>query len=132
MKLILLFTFAAVTVFAQTNAVSTNVPATKRPSVHAVTLADVQAGLTTISNRLTALQDSRAKVNADAVAAKNKINLEVQAGQFNASSVDATFHKIENQAATTCGEIDRQIAALKLQDMNIREHYKYLLTPSAK
>jgi len=95
----------------------------------AVTLADVQKGLTTISNSIVTLKAYRAKAATDATEAKAKINAEVQAGVRSASEVDADFHAIESRAAQVAADADRRIAALKLQDINIRERYKAILKP---
>ncbi len=136
MKLILLFTFAAVATFAQTNTISTNstittnAPIAKRPSVHVVTLAEVQAGLTTISNKIAKLEIEDVAAKKKLQDALNNLRLTMAAGKISPGDAYTMDQQMRFHPAYL--DIDRAIAELKLQDATIRQRYKYLLEPSVK
>lgn len=115
MKIALLILIFALPVFAQTNA-----PAKQK---HAITLADVQAGLTTISNRIAVLNAYQQKITAGQLAEEKRLNLQSQLKQITESQRQDAMAAYISSIDPTCRSIRQELAALKLEDLNIRQRY---------
>lgn len=103
---------------AATPKAGTNSIANPRKVAVGVTRKQVEQGLTTISNEVAVLRDRKNQIIASDAERYKRWLLQVQSGQipFGEYTMD-----VGTLAASR--QIDRQIAALKLQEFDIRKRY---------
>jgi hypothetical protein len=113
---------------AQTNLISTNSAPRKTNSTPqkqkvVVTKQMVLDGLTTISNQIAAANLSLKQIGDQESRERKRLILAVQAGQVNFDAPDDNAQKYQ----PTIQALRRKIAALQLQEFDIRQRYADLL-----
>lgn len=113
---------------AQTNLISTNLPATNsitQKQKVVVTKETVLQGLTTISNQISALTLSLKQMDSQRDKEATRLMLVRTSGQ--GGNMDADESYLQQKYGPPKKLIKQKIAALRLQDFDIRQRYANLL-----
>jgi hypothetical protein len=129
-SLIIFVTLLTITLHAQTNLQKT---AIARKTVTQYTLPPGYASLANVSNRIASLQSQRIAAYERQNKLSVRFHLQVEAGQAGDNSAAAReYNRTSRETEKQVSEINRQIAALRLQEVDIRETYKIPATTKTK
>lgn len=137
MKTTILFLLSAICAVAQTNIVTTNQPVTLTTKTNKpanlqpriVTKEMVLQGLKTLDGQIAALKKKQSELEDQIYLPSQKAQLQYEAGTISGAECNQITQACQHQWALTCNQVSQQIAAIKLQQLEIRQRYAQLLKP---